>query len=173
MKTSTKIISAFIAASAIALAVPLAAQADGYAGGRHCSSHEHGFKGGHMGGRHARGEMHRMLRGLDLSEQQRDAIFALRHEQAPQMREYMKQMRASHKGLHDLAISGEYDATRAEELAQQGAQAMADMAKAKTRMGAEVYKLLDERQREQFRQRMEHRKGMKHMPAMPARPLAS
>lgn len=156
MKTPTKIIAAFIAASSVALAIPLAAHAEAFEGGRHCNGAMRG-DGPQMHGEH--GGMRHMLRGLDLSEAQRDQIFELMHQQAPLMRAQGKELRASHQALRALSLSGEYDEARAHELAQQGAQAMAAMAEQRAKLGAGIYAVLNPQQRDLLRKREAERPG--------------
>lgn len=160
MKSSTKIVAALAAtAASIALALPIAAHADGERGGRQCHSQQrdggHGMRGGH-------GEMRRMLHGLDLSEAQRDGIFELMHAQAPAMRAKGKEVRASHEALRALSMSGAYDDAKARELAESGANAMAEMARMKARLGADILALLDEEQRSQLRERLQRESGDRH-----------
>ncbi|MCB1916371.1 MAG: Spy/CpxP family protein refolding chaperone [Rhodocyclaceae bacterium] len=151
MNARNKIIAGIVAVSGLALAVPFVAHADsmggGCEGGRHGGHHrmfgEHGGK--HGGGAMAGGE--RMLRKLDLNEEQRDRVFELRHAQAPQMRAKWKEAKQARQALRELAWSGEYDASKAAELARQGADAMAEIAGMRAKLQADIFQLLNEEQR--------------------------
>jgi Spy/CpxP family protein refolding chaperone len=114
-------------------------------------AHEARYAGGPMGGH---GFEARMLRGLDLSESQRDRIFELRHAQAPAMREQGKILRNAQRELRALAMSADYDDAKAGELSERAAKAMAEMARLRARNGNEVWKLLSPEQREKVGERM-------------------
>jgi len=174
MKTRNRIIVGFLAASSLALAVPFVAHANPFGGDgpRACATEDgRGGPMGHRGHRHGgmQGErmgmsgddmgmrgMHHMLRGLDLSDEQRDKIFELRHAQAPEMRAKWKEARASREALRALAFSADYSDARAAELSAQAGQAMADIAAMRTRLQAGIYAVLTEPQREALKAR----KGM-------------
>jgi len=87
-------IAAFLLASSAALGLAPAAQAHG--------EPMQGRMGMH------RGAPMMMLRGLDLSDAQRDQVFKIFHEQAPAVHEQMKQARqaadAQAKALSTLAV---------------------------------------------------------------------
>jgi len=167
MKTRTKIIGAFLAASSIALAVPYAAQArggdDGFGGG--CEGRGHHMKGGQrMFGGH--GEARGMLRGLDLTEAQQDKIFQMRHDLEPKMYEQMKAARAADQALRDMMDKGEYDAAKVKTLTEQRAAAMSRMAQMKFASRNEVYQLLTDDQKAEFNKRKaarQERRGQRGM----------
>ena len=87
-------IASFLLASSVALGLAPAAQAHG--------EPMQGRMGMH------RGAPMMMLRGLDLSDAQRDQVFKIFHEQAPAVHEQMKQVRqaadAQAKALSTLAV---------------------------------------------------------------------
>jgi len=89
------------------------------------------------------------LRGLDLSEAQRDKIFAIHHALAPQMRDKFKIVRKSHEDLRALSTSPQYDDAKAKALADAGARAMADIALLKARSEHDIYALLTPEQKAQ------------------------
>lgn len=102
-------IKRFLAAAGVALALPLTAAAfSGPHGGHHgCGdSAAHGAPG--MGG----GMMPLHLRGLNLSEPQRDKIFEIMHAQAPAMRDKAKAWRNAEDELRAPAMA-EMTLTRA------------------------------------------------------------
>lgn len=158
MKKRTKIIGAFLAASSVALAIPYAAQARGgdYGFGGGCEGRGHQMHGArHMFGGHGGG--HGMLRGLDLTEAQKDKIFELRHKLEPEMREQMKVVRAAGVALREMMSQGEYDAARVKTLTEERAAAMSQMAQMKFASQNEVYQLLTDEQRAELKKRKEAR----------------
>lgn len=149
MKTSTRLITAVLTGSCLILAMPFAAHAGAPERGAGCAMHaERGFGAAPMAGRQA-------LEALALSEAQRDRIFELRHQQAPAMRALAKTARESRNELRALALSGDYDAARAAQIAERGAQAMAKMATLRAQLQADIYALLDDPQRARLRERPE------------------
>ncbi len=168
MKTRHRIIVGVLAASSLALAAPFVAHANPFGGdgARACASDGrhgmlmHGGMGRH-GGRHG-GEMgmrgdgmaiHGLLRGIDLTEAQRDQLFELRHAQAPEMRAKWKAARSAREALRALPFSGEYTDAKAQTLSQQAAQAMAEIGAMRARLEADVYALLTDEQREAVKAR--------------------
>jgi Spy/CpxP family protein refolding chaperone len=157
---------------ALALAVPIAALAQADSAGprdgaraervaahqghhgkhhRHAHSHHRGMHGGMHGGAHGAGA----LRGLDLSEEQRDQLFALRHAQAPKMRELGKTLRESNRELRTLAMSEAYDEARARQLAETASKAGADIALLRAQLGNETFRILTPEQRAKLAERAE------------------
>ena len=106
------------------------------------------------------------LRGLNLSEAQRDKIFDLMHAEAPQMRERGKAIRKAHDELRALGASADYSDARAQALADASAKAMADMALAHVRLEHKIVEVLTPEQRQQFAD-MQMRRGQQ--PAGPAK----
>ena len=148
---------------------------DGAEGGQRMHRHErmhrmHGHERMHRehGRHHAHGDEHggdamggygfgpRMLRGLDLSEAQRDRLFEVRHAEAPAMREQGKIVREAHRELRALSMSDAYDDAKAREIIERGAKAMAEMARLRARSGNELWKLLTPEQREKLAERASH-----------------
>ncbi len=97
------------------------------------------------------------LRGLNLSEAQRDKIFDIMHAEAPQMRERGKAIRKAHEDLHALGTSADYSDARAQALADASAKAMAEMALAHVRMEHKIVEVLTPEQRQQFAEMQMHR----------------
>lgn len=98
-----------------------------------------------------------MLRGLNLSEAQRDRVFTIMHAQAPAMREQAKQVRKARQDLQALAMAGELDDSRLRAAADQASRAMADLAVLRARTHNEVFKVLTPEQQAQLRARIEQR----------------
>lgn len=102
----------------------------------------------------------KMLRKLDLTDEQRDQVFELMHEQQPAMRDKMKEMRKVRQALRDAAMNKEYDAKQVSQLADKQASLMADIITQRTKTFRQVYNLLTPEQqvkanelREKFGQR--------------------
>ncbi|MEZ5728548.1 MAG: Spy/CpxP family protein refolding chaperone [Burkholderiaceae bacterium] len=114
--------------------------------GAHGAMHHGG--GEHFGGGRA------MMRGLDLTEEQRDKLVcpascpgagnACEDEGDP----------AESLALRELTMSDQYDEAKAQALADQGAKAMGEVAMLRAKMGNAFYKVLTPAQREKLKQRM-------------------
>lgn len=150
----------FAAASLVALtlgaAAPAQADPDGPGGcrpspGGHQRQDPIGF--GRFGG----DESGPMLRGLDLSEAQRDRLFELRHAQEPRQHELMKQLRASREALQTLARSDNFDAGKARTLADNHAKAVSEMAMARAEFESKLRAMLTPEQRKTLDERQARR----------------
>ena len=174
-------IAVIAAAVGVALAVPFVVSAQGApdgaepgmrAGAFHRMHARHGGYGGH-GGYGERAMMGgAFLRGLDLTDAQRDKIFAVRHANAPTMREQGKIMHAARAELSKLALSNDYDEARVKALTDRSAQAMSTMAQLRARSMNEVFRVLTPEQQAKvierqarWEQRGEGRRG----PGVPGR----
>ena len=159
MNKRKTILGAFLLASSIALAVPLAAQAmPGMDGGKGaCRGDMH--MGGGMG-RAEHGGM-KMLRGLDLTEAQRDQIFELKHAEMPKMREQMKVVHTLRSQLREAATADTYDEARIKALTEQTATAMATMMQARVAGERAVYEVLTPEQRTKLKDRRAARAEMR------------
>ena len=91
-----------------------------------------------------------MLRGLSLSEAQRDKVFAILHAQAPLLREKFKIARGAQEALLALTTSMQYDKARARSLADAGARALGELWLARADAEHEIYQALTDAQREQL-----------------------
>lgn len=151
MKVLTPVLGACLLASSLALGVPATASADDL---RRVSA-AGDWRGGdmhHRGGRKHGGAM-RMLRGLDLSDAQRDQIFEIRHAQAPAMRAQMKAVRAARKELRELALAPTYDAAKAQASADALAKATSQMALMRIDAMRKVLAVLTPEQRQKLDER--------------------
>lgn len=136
--------AAIAAAAGVALAVPFLVSAQGEpagdgmrAGGAFHRTHaRHGGPGEQamMGGG--------FLRGLDLTEAQRDKVFAVMHANAPAMREQGKILRATRGELARLALSNDYDEAKVKALTDRSAQAMSTIAQTRARAMNEIFRTL-------------------------------
>lgn len=136
------ILASLLAASSVAFAIP-AAQAQPFEHGRTMQARE--MRGGGMG----------MLRGLDLSEAQRDQVFRIFHDQAPAMRERMKATRAAHEELRKATAAATFDSARVRQLADAVGKAHADAAYARAENMSRVLAVLTPEQRAKLEQRRE------------------
>ena len=140
-------IKRFLAAAGIALVLPLTAAAfSGPHGGHHGCGDFAAHGGPGMGG----GMMPPHLRGLNLSEPQRDKIFEIMHAQAPAMRDKAKAWRKAEDELRALTASPDYSDAKARSLADASAKAMADMTLARARTERQVFDVLTPEQRQQL-----------------------
>jgi periplasmic protein CpxP/Spy len=115
---------------------------------------------GHWG--HHRGAG--FLRGIDLTDAQRDRIFAIRHAAEPQAYEKFKLLRKSHEELRGMATSANYDEARAKAAIDAGARAQADLALLRVRNEHEIFALLTPEQKAQVEKNranfLQHRMSM-------------
>jgi Spy/CpxP family protein refolding chaperone len=103
---------------------------------------------GPMPMRSGHGGMHGdRLRHLGLTEAQRDQIFKIRHDQAPQMREHMKAVRRAHEELRQAAKATPFDRDRARQLADAEAKAIAQIAFMRVETMSRVRAVLTDAQR--------------------------
>jgi Spy/CpxP family protein refolding chaperone len=91
-----------------------------------------------------------MLRGLSLTEAQRDKVFAILHAQAPLLREKFKVVRGAQEALLALTTSMQYDKARARSLADAGARALGEISVLRADAEHEIYLTLTDAQREQL-----------------------
>ncbi|HVL57831.1 MAG TPA: Spy/CpxP family protein refolding chaperone, partial [Burkholderiaceae bacterium] len=113
----------------------------------------HGMRGMHHGEGYGIGLGMRLLRGLDLSEEQRDRIFEILHAQAPQVRAKGKELRQARQELQRLALSTEFDEARVKAASDRTARAIADIAQLRTAAANQVYRLLTPEQQQTVQQR--------------------
>jgi len=115
----------------------------------HCAKMEppehHGFPEAMMPG----APLPPFLHGVDLSEAQRDAIFAILHADAPAVWEHMKAERKAQEALHELTFSGKYDEAKAKELVNTAADHLAALSLLRVRSESRIYALLTPEQRKQ------------------------
>jgi Spy/CpxP family protein refolding chaperone len=87
------------------------------------------------------------LAGLDLDEAQQDKLFALDHEQQPQLRTLRRQADKSRRELAELGRSGQYSDAKAKQLADGLAHAESELALMRARFDSKVFALLTPEQR--------------------------
>lgn len=156
---SGRYVERFLIAATVALMLPLSAVAFGgsYGAPNSCGAGEMHGKGrpGGMGGE----RMPPYLRGLSLSEAQRDKVFAIMHAQAPVMRDKAKAVQRAEADLRNLAMAPDYSETRARTLADASARAMAEMTLARLATDRQVLEVLTPEQRKQMVEMKAEREG--------------
>ncbi|HWV06297.1 Spy/CpxP family protein refolding chaperone [Ralstonia sp.] len=103
-----------------------------------------------MGPHHGGGPF---LRGLKLSEEQRDKIFAIEYAQMPEAREQRKAIEHARRDLHQMVASGQYDEARARALTESLGRAVAHEAQLRAQAGAKIMQVLTPEQRKQVGER--------------------
>jgi periplasmic protein CpxP/Spy len=136
MSLSKKAIAGVLVASSLALGVAQAAP------GRVPHGHESSMM---------------RLRGLDLTEAQRDQVFKIFHEQSPALHEQMKQMRKARAELTAAAGGERYDAERVRAAAEAQGKAVTQLALLRAQMTQRVHDLLTPEQRAKLKERFERR----------------
>ena len=146
MNTKTTI-SRFVAVSALALGISLAAPAI-------AGTQEQCGRGPHdrppMAAHH--GGMFGDLRGIDLSPEQIAQLGKLREDAKKQMREQGLALHDQHLALRKLVMSDAYTPAASAELIAKISAAQSDMAKLQAELGNKVYQLLTPEQRAKLAQ---------------------
>lgn len=142
MKYKKLIIGSTLGAGLLALGTVTILQASPMGGCEPGARHamfqsEHGRHGGPM----------KMLRKLELTEEQRDKVFELMHEQQPAMRDKMKEMREARKATHDVVMNDEYDSKQVSLLADKQGKLTAEMIKMRTKNFNQIYSMLTPEQK--------------------------
>ena len=97
------------------------------------------------------------LRALNLSEAQQDQVFKIFHDQAPAMREQMKQVRRARTELRQVAAAERFDEGRARQIADTQAKALATLAVMRAQSMHRVREILTPEQRTRMDQMRERR----------------
>jgi len=154
-----------LAVACISLAVPLTLHADPMQGdGRgpdheksgHCERHHSDLKAGAHGAKLMHG-IPPYLRGVELTELQRDQLFKLMYAQLPAMRDQGKLRHKTMQELSALSSAESFDDTKAQQLAAQLATLQKDMVLARARNDAKVFAILTPEQRQQAQEAMKSR----------------
>lgn len=135
-------IAAFLLASSVALGIAPAAHAQGMPG--------HGMHGG--------GPM-MMLRGLDLTQAQRDQVFQIFHDQEPAVHEQMKLVHQARADLMKVAAADNFDQARAQQAADAQAKALSTLAVMHAQTMNRVRAILTPDQRARLDQRAQKHDG--------------
>jgi len=148
----------FLATAALALAIPLTVAASpgpqrDAGGPGECAAME--GRGG-PAGRMERpmmgpGEMApHHLRGINLSEAQRDKVFEIMHAQAPVMREKAKLVGKAEESLRKLAAAPDYSDAKVKSLADALGKAQSEVTLNRVRTDHQVFEVLTPEQRQQL-----------------------
>ncbi len=173
-----------LAVAGLALALPLAAHAqsaspapggdgarpehrwhggpggkEGHGGMQHRGMHGHHGHHGHHG------MMMGMLRGVKLTDAQRDKIFAIHHAMEPQAYEKFKVLRKAHEDMRGAGpMSAQYDEAKTKAAIDASARAKADLQLMRIHTEREIYAVLTPEQKAQVEQNRqnfkEHRMSM-------------
>ncbi len=136
MSFGKKSLAAFLAATTLAAGAAYAAPGD---------FHGRGHEGGPM----------MQLRGLDLTDAQRDQVFKIFHEQAPAMHEQMKQLRNARRDLTQAAGGDRYDAARVQAAADAAGKAVTQIALLRAQTMRQVREVLTPEQRAKVMERLQ------------------
>ena len=101
---------------------------------------------------HHRGHAMMGLRGLNLTEAQRDQVFKIHHEQEPAVHEQMKQVQRSRQDLRQLAMADRFDEARARQIADTQAKALANLAVMRAQTMSRIREILTPEQRQRLDQ---------------------
>jgi periplasmic protein CpxP/Spy len=93
------------------------------------------------------------MRGLQLTEAQRDQIFKIFHEQAPAMRESRKAARKAREELRSLVKAATFDRARARAFAEAEGKALTELAFMRAEAMSRVREVLTPEQRSKLDER--------------------
>ena len=144
-----------------AISAPIIADENRHCGDRHGGKFsmmsEHGFAG-----KDPERMLNKMVRKLDLTNEQRDQAFAKLDEYQPKLRDSKFAIMDSFKTLHQLEAGNEDYQAKSTELADQQGDLIAEMIKLRLAMHADFEEILTEEQKVKFNEfkqkRGHHRK---------------
>ncbi len=93
------------------------------------------------------------LRGLDLSDEQQDKVFAILHAAAPALRDHAKAASKAREALHAQGHSSQFDGNGAATLAAALGKAQGDMALLRAHVDHDIFAVLTDAQRTQIADR--------------------
>lgn len=94
--------------------------------------------------------MHKMMKHLDLSEDQRQQFKSIHQENKAQYQAQHEALRENRRQLHELVASGDYTAAKASQLAEKHGELAAEMTRLRTAEMARLYALLTPEQQKKF-----------------------
>ncbi|MGB3426444.1 MAG: Spy/CpxP family protein refolding chaperone [Castellaniella sp.] len=151
--TRARSLSALAMVAALA-AAPLAASAASGAGMPADGGPRFHQKGGHDFGRHggdsARRGMDHGMRALDLSQDQKDQIFKIRHDQEQAFYDGKKALRAAHQSLRDIGRADTFDEAKAKQAADALGQAQSQLALLRAQTQSQIRAVLTPEQRQKL-----------------------
>jgi len=89
----------------------------------------------------------RFLRGLQLTEDQQDKIFAIEHNAEPALRDSIKSLHKAREGLRGASTSDTYNESEVKAMTEAAGRAMSQMSLLRIRSEHEIYALLTPAQR--------------------------
>ena len=148
----------YLAVAALALAIPLSVLANPAnptnpreaVGVGHCSGMDGRGPMGKQGGERGDEMRPHYLRGLNLTEAQRDKVFGVMHAQAPGMREKAKAHLAAEEALCQLAAAPDFSEVKARALGDTLGKSVAEMALVRAKADRQIFDLLTAEQRKQL-----------------------
>lgn len=93
----------------------------------------------------------RMTERLDLTQDQQASVREILKKSEPKMRELMDKMRTSREALRKQTDDGKADDKQVQKLAQEQGQLMAETIVQRTRIDAEIQKVLTDTQHQKFK----------------------
>ncbi|CAM5222570.1 hypothetical protein CDEF62S_02535 [Castellaniella defragrans] len=132
-----------------------------------------GPDGGYDGaGSHPHQNMHRghdmrggwsgpMLRKLNLTQDQQDQIFKIRHDQAQAFYDQRKALRIAAKSLHEVTTADSFDQAKAKQAADAMGQAESQLALLRAQTQAQIRAVLTPEQRQKLSERWSHHSSRK------------
>ena len=124
-------------------------------GGKHHSGKRHGGQQHGMMGSH--GMQPHFLRGLDLTEAQRDKVFDILYPLVPEQRAHFKAVRDLKKQQHDLVLSKDFDAGKLKKLVEAENKAKTDFRVKMATAHNKVYQQLTDEQKAKIAERKARR----------------
>ena len=163
--TNPRALSALAVAAAL-VAAPLAASAASTTSGpRADGGHRFHHKAGHHFNRHHRGFGHhdaaRAFRALDLTQDQQDQLFKIRHDQAQAFYDGQKALRAAYASLGEVRRADSFDEAKAKQATDALGQAQAQMTLLRMQTGAQMQAVLTPEQRQKLADMRTHKGGDK------------
>jgi Spy/CpxP family protein refolding chaperone len=100
-----------------------------------------------------------MLERLEVTDEQREKIWAVMDKNRPTMRQHMTEMAKNRRALRQAMRAGPYDAALVRQLADRQGQLKADMIVLGAQGRQEIRALLTPEQQERFKEMKKHRRG--------------
>jgi len=104
------------------------------------------------------------LRGLDLTDEQQDKVFAILHAAAPALRDQAKAASKAREALNAQGHSAQFDTAAAATLAAALGKAQGDMALLQAHIDHDIFAVLTDAQRSQVTNREHERDSRRHEP---------
>ena len=160
--TTTRSLSALAMATAL-VAAPLAASAA--SGAPADGAQRMHQKTGHHFKRHHAGFAHhdaaRAFRALDLTQDQKDQIFKIRHDQAQAFYDQGKALRAARTSLRDIGRADTFDEAKAKQATDALGQAQSQLALLRVQTHARIQAVLTPEQRQKLADMRTHKHAEK------------